>query len=123
MLVVVVGVVPLIWRLAMLILDKQPLEEQYAIKRAFYTIIIGLLYYLLIFGSQYLSAIEYLLGLPASLLMANMHVELILRWCARNERIKNEQGYGAAFLDCGKLIVMAIILLTIVVICKWKGLA
>lgn len=118
MLVVVVGIIPLIWHVAHLILKEQDIKTQYIIGRTFYVLAIATLYYIMIFGTQYLKAYEYILGIPACWMMANMHFELIVRWYLHNEKIKNEQGYGAAFLDCGKLIIVRIILL--VICCLFK---
>ena len=119
--VVTIGIVPLIWHYVVYVLKRESFETQYIIGRMFFVSIIALLYYIMIFGTQYLETYEYILGVPISILIGNMHFEIILRWLIHNEKIKNEKGYSAAFKDCDGLIVLRIIILAVVVMFKMGG--
>lgn len=116
--VVTIGIVPLIWHYVVYVLKRESFETQYIIGRIFFVSIIALLYYIMIFGTQYLERYEYVLGVPVAILMANMHFELIVRWIIHNEKIKNEKGYNAAFKDCDGLIILRIIILVVVVLIR-----
>lgn len=114
--VVVIGIVPLIWHYVHLKLSQETEETVFNVGRLFYSTLLGVLFYFLIFGGLYLEWWGYLIGMPISFMLGNILFNLITLYYIKSERIKEEKGYGAALRDTFGLCGLGIVLLILAVI-------
>ena len=114
--VVTISIIPLIWYYIHLQLKQETKETIFGIGRLFYSLVLGILLYFLLFWPLYLEWWGYLLGIPASFLLGNALFNLITLYYIKSERIKKEKGYNVALKNELGLILLSIILLILVVI-------
>ena len=114
--VVIVGIVPLIWHYVHLRLAQENIDVVFSVGKLFYSSLLGILFYFLIFGPLYLYWWGYLLGIPVSFMLGNILFDLITLYYIKNEKIKEEKGYGAAFRDAYGLCGLGIVLIILAII-------